>query len=69
VLVDDKDLALEERSLVLVDRANGQEVEAVLVDARTGRPLSELDVGLIAGPAASEPFRARPADAAAATWR
>lgn len=36
---------------------------------RTGRPLSELDVGLIAGPAASEPFRARLADTAAATQR
>ncbi|MFE9694340.1 hypothetical protein [Micromonospora sp. NPDC005806] len=41
----------------------------MLVDARTGRPLSELDVGLIPGPAASEPFRARLADAAAVTQR
>jgi DNA-binding HxlR family transcriptional regulator len=53
-------LAPEERSMVLVDAATGEEVEPVVVDARTGRPLDDPDAFVFtAGPAASEAMRTR----------
>ncbi|MEU8002154.1 helix-turn-helix domain-containing protein [Catellatospora sp. NPDC049111] len=64
-----QDLAPGDRSLVLVDRATGREVEPVLVDRATGTPLSDLDIGFVAGPGATEPFRGRLASAAAARGR
>lgn len=55
----DRHLVGGRRSLVLVDRDTGAEVDPVLVDRRTGRPLDDLDVAFKAGPAASEGMRAR----------
>ncbi|WP_230686708.1 hypothetical protein [Catellatospora vulcania] len=52
-----------------MDRATGREVEPVLVDRATGAALSDLDIGFVAGSAATEPFRDRLADAAAAGGR
>jgi DNA-binding HxlR family transcriptional regulator len=49
----------EQRSMILVDAATGQEAEPVLVDARTGRRVDGPDFVFTAGPAASEPFRRR----------
>ena len=52
-------LAAEQRSMVLVDADTGQEVEPVVVDARTGRRVDGPDFVFTAGPAASEPFLER----------
>jgi len=56
-------LTPEERSMVLVDAATGEEAEPIVVDARTGRRVDGPDFVFTAGPAASEPFRRRYADA------
>jgi DNA-binding HxlR family transcriptional regulator len=53
------------RSVQLVDRGTGAAVEPVLVDRGTGRRLDEIDVGYVAGPAASDALRARFAELAA----
>jgi DNA-binding HxlR family transcriptional regulator len=55
-------LAPEERSMILVDAATGNEAEPVLVDAHTGRRVDGPDFVFAAGPAASEPFLRRYAD-------
>ncbi|RAJ62367.1 HxlR family transcriptional regulator [Streptomyces sp. Amel2xB2] len=56
-------LAPEERSMVLVDAASGEEVEPVLVDARTGRSLDDSEAFVFAaGPAASTAMRSRYAE-------
>lgn len=56
-------LAPGERSMVLVDVATGEEVEPILVDARTGRSLDDDEAfAFTSGPAASEAMRARYAE-------
>ncbi|WUH94348.1 winged helix-turn-helix transcriptional regulator [Streptomyces sp. NBC_00433] len=53
-------LASRERSMILVDAASGEEVEPVLVDARTGRSLDDSEAFVFtAGPAASPATRSR----------
>ncbi|SEO30340.1 winged helix-turn-helix transcriptional regulator [Actinacidiphila rubida] len=50
----------EERSMILVDAASGEEVEPVIVDAATGRRLDDSQAFVFAaGPAASPAMRAR----------
>jgi len=56
-------LAPQERSMVLVDVATGEEVEPVVVDARTGRSLDDGEAfAFAAGPAAGPGMRARYAE-------
>ncbi|NHC16303.1 helix-turn-helix transcriptional regulator [Motilibacter sp. E257] len=53
-------LPRRERSMILVDARTGREVEPVVVDRRTGKPLDDPDAYVFAaGPAASEAFRTR----------
>jgi DNA-binding HxlR family transcriptional regulator len=52
-------LEASERSMILVDAATGAEVEPVLVDRVTGRRVDGDEFVFAAGPAASDPFRAR----------
>ncbi|MFE0345808.1 winged helix-turn-helix transcriptional regulator [Streptomyces griseoluteus] len=53
-------LAPEQRSMILVDATSGEEVEPVVVDARTGRPLDDSRAYVFAaGPAAGPAMRAR----------
>jgi DNA-binding HxlR family transcriptional regulator len=53
-------LGPEERSMILVDAASGEEVEPAVVDARTGRRLDDSAAYVFtAGPAASPAMRAR----------
>ncbi|MGW2288390.1 winged helix-turn-helix transcriptional regulator [Streptomyces phaeochromogenes] len=53
-------LPAAERSMILVDAHSGQEVEPVVVDARTGRRLDDSDDYVFAaGPAASDAMRSR----------
>lgn len=53
-------LTPQERSMILVDAASGEEVEPVLVDARTGRSLDDSEAFVFAaGPAASTAMRSR----------
>ncbi|GHH72552.1 transcriptional regulator [Streptomyces sulfonofaciens] len=60
-------LAPEQRSMILVDSATGEEVEPVVVDARTGRRLDDSTAfPFTAGPAAGELMRARYTDQGAA---
>ncbi|TRO55574.1 transcriptional regulator [Streptomyces sp. IB201691-2A2] len=56
-------LAPQERSMVLVDTASGEEVEPVVVDGRTGKSLDDSETFVFtAGPAASAAMRARYAE-------
>lgn len=53
-------LAPGERSMILVDRKTGEEVEPVVVDAKTGDRLDDSDAYVFAsGPAASDAMRTR----------
>ncbi|WP_127505681.1 winged helix-turn-helix transcriptional regulator [Actinoplanes solisilvae] len=53
-------LAPEERSMILVEAATGDEVDPVVVDRNTGRALDDPDAYVFAaGPAASRVMRAR----------
>ncbi|WNI22255.1 helix-turn-helix domain-containing protein [Streptomyces sp. ITFR-16] len=53
-------LAPAERSMILVDARSGEEVEPVVVDARTGSRLDDSDAYVFtAGPAASDGMRRR----------
>lgn len=53
-------LAPEKRSMIVVDVNSGEEVEPVIVDARTGRRLDDSDTYVFAaGPAASSAMRDR----------
>ncbi|MER5516810.1 winged helix-turn-helix transcriptional regulator [Streptomyces sp. NPDC048254] len=53
-------LAPEQRSMVLVDADSGEEVEPVVVDAKTGRRLDDSQTYVFtAGPAAGHAMRAR----------
>jgi DNA-binding HxlR family transcriptional regulator len=53
-------LAPEERSMVLIEAATGEEVDPAVVDAVTGRRLDDSDAYVFtAGPAASDAMRAR----------
>ncbi|MET0698256.1 MAG: helix-turn-helix domain-containing protein [Mycobacterium sp.] len=47
------------RTMVLVDADSGNEIEPVLVDKQTGRPLAEFTALFAAGPAAHQPIRDR----------
>jgi DNA-binding HxlR family transcriptional regulator len=49
----------EARALTLIETATGRVVDPVMVDRETGRPIEDLDVAFIAGPAASERARQR----------
>jgi DNA-binding HxlR family transcriptional regulator len=53
--------------LVPIDRTTGEEIDPVVVDRRTGRPVEELDVAFTAGASAGEGMRARYEAAAAAS--
>ncbi|MFI7606284.1 winged helix-turn-helix transcriptional regulator [Micromonospora sp. NPDC049366] len=55
-------LAPDQRSMILIDRETGAEVEPVVVDRATGRQLDPENFVFAAGPAASEIMRARYAD-------
>lgn len=55
-------LAPSERSMVLVDRETGEEVEPVVVDRASGRRVDGDDFVFTAGPAASTAFVERYAD-------
>ncbi|MFJ6088005.1 winged helix-turn-helix transcriptional regulator [Streptomyces sp. NPDC092369] len=50
------------RSMILVDRESGEEVEPVVVDRTTGRRVDTDDYVFTYGPAASDAMRARYAD-------
>ncbi|NEB67401.1 helix-turn-helix transcriptional regulator [Streptomyces fulvissimus] len=53
-------LAPEQRSMILVDAASGEEVEPVVTDATSGRRLDDSEAYVFtAGPAASPGMRAR----------
>ncbi|MFD7708356.1 winged helix-turn-helix transcriptional regulator [Streptomyces sp. NPDC059785] len=55
-----RQLAPQERSMILVDAETGEEVEPVVVDARTGKSLDDSAAYVFtAGPAAGETMRAR----------
>jgi DNA-binding HxlR family transcriptional regulator len=49
----------EQRSMILVDRATGEEVEPVLVDRKSGRPVVGDEFIFTAGPSAGEAMRRR----------
>jgi DNA-binding MarR family transcriptional regulator len=50
----------EQRSMILIDAGSGEEVEPVVVDAKTGRRLDDSRAYVFtAGPAASNAMRAR----------
>jgi DNA-binding HxlR family transcriptional regulator len=55
-------LAPQQRSMVLVEAATGDEAEPVVVDRITGQRVDGVDFVFSAGPAASKPFRDRYAD-------
>ena len=53
-------LAPAERSMILIDAQSGEEVEPVVVDARTGRRLDDSDTYVFtAGPSAGDAMRNR----------
>lgn len=54
-----RQLAPPDRSMILIDRQTGAEIDPVLVDRATGQPLDQLDVMFAPGPAASPRIRAR----------
>ncbi|MBI3144144.1 MAG: helix-turn-helix transcriptional regulator [Pseudogulbenkiania sp.] len=54
-----KHFAPEGESVVLVDARTGEKIEPVLVDGASGKPLSEQDYFLGAGPAAGERIHQR----------
>ena len=49
----------EHRSMILVDRATGEEVEPVLVDRKSGRPVVGEEFVFTAGPSAGAAMRRR----------
>jgi DNA-binding HxlR family transcriptional regulator len=51
-----------ERSMILVDRESGEEVDPVVVDRTTGRRVDTNEFVFASGPAAGEAMRARYAD-------
>ena len=55
----DRHLTGDGRNLVLIDRDSGEEVEPILVDRSTGRPLTEIDAVFTAGPDAGPRMRDR----------
>jgi DNA-binding HxlR family transcriptional regulator len=54
-----KHFAPEGKAVVIVDRVTGAEADPVLVDGRTGRPLTRDAFRTAAGPAANERLRQR----------
>ncbi|WBQ04090.1 winged helix-turn-helix transcriptional regulator [Kribbella sp. CA-293567] len=52
-------LATEDRTMILVDSESGEEVEPVVVDRSTGRPIDGTRYVFTAGPAATEAMRRR----------
>ena len=61
-----KHFAPEGKSVVIIENATGREVDPVLADRSTGRPLAPPEFTAIAGPAASEKTKARYAKRAVA---
>ncbi|RDJ27302.1 transcriptional regulator [Bosea caraganae] len=59
VAFGNRHLAPEGEVLVMVERASGRPVEAVLVDAASLRPVTPETITTIAGPGASEGMRQR----------
>lgn len=51
--------APETRSMILIDNETGEEVEPVLVDRKTGKPVGGPGFSFTAGPAAGEEMRRR----------
>lgn len=49
----------EQRSMILVDRETREEVEPVLVDRKTGRPVTGEEFVFTSGPSAGEAMRQR----------
>jgi DNA-binding HxlR family transcriptional regulator len=47
------------RKLTVIDRDTGAEIDPVVVDRNSGRPVEDLNVAFTAGPNAAEPMRAR----------
>ena len=45
--------------LAVIDRDTGAEIDPVVVDRHTGRPIEDMNVAFTAGPNAPEPMRAR----------
>jgi DNA-binding HxlR family transcriptional regulator len=52
--------APEGKSALLVDAATGAEADPILVDRRSGRPITEQDFVVVRGPAASDRIRGKP---------
>ncbi len=52
-------LSPEQRSMIMVDAETGEEVEPVVVCAKSGRRVDGPDFVFTAGPAGSEPFQRR----------
>jgi len=52
-------IAPEQRSMILIDAETGVEVEPIVVDRATGRPLDGPEFTFTAGPAAGKAMRAR----------
>jgi DNA-binding HxlR family transcriptional regulator len=57
-------LRKRDKRMLLVDRETGTEVDPVLVDRKTSKPISNLSVMFAPGPAASSRMRDRLADVA-----
>jgi DNA-binding HxlR family transcriptional regulator len=55
----DRHLTDRGRKMVLIDRDSGEEVDPILVDRTTGRPLTEMDAVFTAGPDAGPRMRDR----------
>lgn len=52
-------LAPDERAMILVDATTGREVEPVVIDPRSGKPVSDPRFVFAAGPAAGDEMRSR----------
>jgi len=57
--VSNRQLAPPDRSMILIDRQTGAEIDPVLVDRVTGQPLDQLDMMFVPGPAASPRIRGK----------
>ncbi|MDR6950868.1 DNA-binding HxlR family transcriptional regulator [Ancylobacter sp. 3268] len=57
-----RQFATEGRSVELIDRESGEAVEPILCDRATGRPIAEMRVRAVPGPAADERLRRRLSD-------
>jgi len=55
----EKHVTRDARKLVLIDRDTGEELDPMLVDRASGRPIEALDVGFTAGEHAGAGMRRR----------